>query len=292
MTQKIRKAVFPAAGYGTRFLPATKAQPKEMLPVVDKPAIQYLVEEAVAAGIEEIIFVTGRGKRAIEDHFDPSFELEYLLESKQKKSILEEVRKISNLAKFVYVRQHQPLGNGHALLQAKELIGDEPFAFSYGDDVIDGKVPAIKQLIQAYEKYQEMIIGVVEVDKKLVSNYGIVDPINNKVKKDKVFEIKGVVEKPELKDAPSLLAGVGRYVFNSDIFEALENTKKGKGGEIWIVDAIENIFKKRSVYACNMEGQYYDCGNKLEYIKANINFSLKHKDLKQGTKKYLKSIKF
>jgi len=286
---KIRKAVIPVAGFGTRFLPATIAQPKEMLPLVDKPVIQYIVEEFVAAGVEEIIFVTGRGKRAIEDHFDPSFELEYLLKEKGKKEILEEVRRISSMAKFVYVRQNKPLGNGHALLQAKEIVGDEPFAFSYGDDVIDAKGPAIKQLIDAYDKYGDMIVGVMEVSPELVSNYGIVDPSAGT--EQKVFEIKQVVEKPEKSKAPSLFAGLGRYVFNPDIFAALEKTEKGKGGEIWITDAMEEIFKQRAAYACTMEGSYYDCGNKLEYLKANTVFALKNKKLKDDYQEFLKSIK-
>jgi UTP--glucose-1-phosphate uridylyltransferase len=284
---KIRKAVIPVAGFGTRFLPATIAQPKEMLPLVDKPVIQYLVEEMVESGIEEIIFITGRGKRAIEDHFDPSFELEHLLDARGKKDKLKEVRRISNLAKFVYVRQPKPLGNGHALLMAREVVGDEPFAFSYGDDILDSRTPGVKQMIQAYNKYQDMIIGVVEVDKKKVDQYGIVDPQENSVTK-KVFELKGIVEKPAISKAPSQFASIGRYIFNPDIFTALETLKPGKGGEIWVADAVDKIFKERSIYACNLAGTYYDCGNKLEYIKAVVNYSLKHPDLKRGVKKYLK----
>jgi len=285
--KKIRKAVIPVAGFGTRFLPATIAQPKEMLPIVDKPVIQYIVEELVDSGIEEIIFITGRGKRAIEDHFDPSFELEYLLDKKGKKDKLEEVRKISNLAKFVYVRQAKPLGNGHALLMAKEVVGDEPFAFCYGDDVIDAKVPAIKQMIQAYNKYQDLIVGVVEVPKSKVESYGIVDPKDKRVT-DKIFELKGVVEKPAKHKAPSRYASVARFIFNPDIFEALENIKPGKQGELWVNDAVTRIFKKKSVYACNIDGTYYDCGNKLEYLKAVVNYGLKEKAVRKDLKKFIK----
>lgn len=287
--KKIRKAVIPVAGFGTRFLPATIAQPKEMLPVVDKPVIQYIVEELVASGIEEIIFITGRGKRAIEDHFDPSFELEYLLQQKKKKEILKEVHRISNLAQFVYVRQHKPLGNGHALLMAKDVVGDEPFAFCYGDDIIDGKVPAIKQMIDAYNKYEDMIIGVVEVPKDKVDQYGIVDP-KDKSCSSKVFELDGIVEKPEKGKHPSLYASMGRYIFNPDIFEELQKIKPGKGGELWVADAVTRIFKERSVYACNVKGTYYDCGNKLEYLKAVVNFGLKHESLRKGLRKYIKDV--
>lgn len=287
--KKIRKAVIPVAGFGTRFLPATIAQPKEMLPIVEKPVIQYIVEELVDSGIEEIIFITGRGKRAIEDHFDPSFELEYLLEQKGKKDKLEEVQKISQLAKFVYVRQAKPLGNGHALLMAQEVVGDEPFAFCYGDDVIDARIPAIKQMIKAYNKYQDMIVGVIEVEKDRIESYGVVDPLHKKIE-ERVFELKGIVEKPKKKDAPSNFASVARFIFNPEIFDILKTLKPGKGGEIWVNDAISKIFKNRSVYACHIDGTYYDCGNKLEYVKANIAYGLKHKHLRSGIKKYIKSL--
>ncbi len=287
--KKIRKAVIPVAGMGTRFLPATIAQPKEMLPLVDKPVIQYLVEEMVSAGIEEIIFVTGRGKRAIEDHFDPSFELQFLLEQRGKKEILHEVQRISTMAKFVYVRQPRPLGNGHALLQAKEIVGDEPFAFTFGDDIVDADVPAIKQMIEAYNKYQDMIIGVIEVPEHRVNQYGIVEPVYVSSDLD-VFEVKNIVEKPDVDKAPSNLASIGRYIFNPDIFEELEVLQPGKGGEIWLSDAVARILEKRSVYACKIQGTYYDCGNKLEYLKAVINFGLKHPNLSEDLKEYLKSL--
>lgn len=286
---KIRKAVIPVAGFGTRFLPATIAQPKEMLPIVDKPVIQYLVEEMVESGIEEIIFITGRGKRAIEDHFDPSFELEYLLKTRNKKERLAEVQRISKLARFIYVRQPKPLGNGHALLMAREVIGDEPFAFSYGDDIIESRTPAIKQMIKAYEKYQDLIVGTVQVPKDKVDQYGIVAPKDKDVK-DKVFELSGIVEKPTKAKAPSTYASVGRFIFNPDIFDELATLKPGKGGEIWLADAVSKIFKKRSVYGCNLNGTYYDCGNKLEYLKAVINFGLKHPELKKGVRNYLKTV--
>ncbi len=288
---KIRKAVIPVAGFGTRFLPATIAQPKEMLPVVDKPVIQYIVEELVASGIKEIIFVTGRGKRAIEDHFDYSAELELLLKEKGKKELLDEIQRISSLAKFIYVRQQKPLGNGHALLCAKEIVGNEPFAFSYGDDIIAGKTPATSQLVKAYEKYRDLIMGVIEVRPEKVSSYGIVRP-KEKNPTGKIFEISGVVEKPGLKEAPSRYASPGRYIFNPDIFEYLEKTKPGKGGEIWIADAVDQVFKNKAVYACKIDGDYFDCGNKLEYLKANTSYALKRKDLGEEFKKYIRGLKF
>lgn len=288
---KIRKAVIPVAGFGTRFLPATIAQPKEMLTVVDKPVIQYIVEELVASGIEQIIFVTGRGKRAIEDHFDYSAELEMLLKERGKEDLLKEVRRISSLAKFVYVRQNKPLGNGHALLCAKDIIGNEPFAFCYGDDIIASKVPATLQMIKAYEKYKDLIMGVIEVPKEKVSSYGIVKPKDKKVS-GKVFEIIGAVEKPKAEEAPSRFANPGRYIFNPDIFEYLKKTKPGKGGEIWIADAVDKIFKDRAVYACKIDGEYFDCGDKLEYLKANVGYALKRKDLGEEFKKYIRSLKF
>ncbi len=315
MAQRIRKAVIPVAGFGTRFLPATIAQPKEMLTVVDKPVIQYIVEELVASGIEQIIFVTGRGKRAIEDHFDYSAELEMLLKEKGKEVLLKEVRRISSLAKFVYVRQNKPLGNGHALLCAKDIVGNESFAFCYGDDIIVSKVPATLQMIKAHEKYKDLIMGVIEVPKEKVSSYGIVRPVGKKTGgsssrilacppkfqrnlqrvdktwEDKVFEIVGVVEKPKAQEAPSRFANPGRYIFNPDIFEYLEKTKPGKGGEIWIADAVDKVFKNRAVYACKIDGQYFDCGDKLEYAKANVNYALGRKDLGEEFRKYLKSLR-
>lgn len=287
---KIKKAVILVAGFGTRFLPATIAQPKEMLPIVDKPVIQYIVEEMFAAGISEIIFVTGRLKRAIEDHFDYPWELENLLREKGKNHDLKEIQRISNLARFVYVRQNKPLGTGQALLCAKEVVGNEPFAFSYGDDIIAGRVPAIKQMIRGYEKYQDTIVGVIKVAKEKISRYGIVKP-KETIGNGQFFEISDIVEKPEPETAPSLFASPGRFIFTPDIFKAIEATKPGKGGEIWLSDAVSKIFKTRAVYACKLDGDYYDCGNKLEYLKANVAMGLNHPELKIGFKKYLKQIK-
>lgn len=284
---KVKKAVIPVAGFGTRFLPATKAQPKEMLPLVDKPIIQYIVEEAVASGIEEIIFITSQNKRAIEDHFDRNFELEYRLRQKGKKKILEDLLHISDMAKFIYVRQKTPKGSGHAVLLAKDLIGDEPFALFFGDDVIDSKVPAMKQLIDVYKKYQDIVIGVTKVDKKKTENYGIVG--GNSVGKN-VIEINKIVEKPKPNKAPSNLAVTGRYVLTPDIFEFLEKTKPGVGGEINLPDAITAYIKKRTAFACVYDGDYYDCGSKLSFVKATVNFALKHPELKTQLKNYLKKL--
>ena len=239
--KEIKKAVIPVAGFGTRFLPATIAQPKEMLPVVDKPVIQYLVEEMVASGIEEIIFITGRTKRAIEDHFDLSFELEHLLEEKKKKEELKEVRRISSMAKFVYVRQNKPLGNGHALLMAKEIVGDEYFVFSDGDSIIDSKVPAMKQLLNNFKKKKGNYVGVKQVDPAVVNRYGVADPVSSK---GKIHKIKKLVEKPDIDKAPSNLAILGmRYILSPNIFNKLEKTKPGKGGEIWRAEAFNALLK-------------------------------------------------
>lgn len=288
---KIRKAVIPVAGFGTRFLPATKALPKEMLPIVDKPTIQYIVEEMVASGIEEIVLVTGRSKRAIEDHFDTSFELEHLLEqSPEKKDILEEVKRTAELAKFVYVRQQRPLGNGHALLCAKEVIGDEPFAFAYGDDIIESKVPATKQLIDSFNKFPGVTFGVTEVPKNRVSKYGIIDPEPIEGE-DQTVIVKRSIEKPSIEEAPSRYASIGRYIFPPEIFSALEEIKPGKGGEIWVVDAVEHLAKENKIYACPFkDATYYDCGNKAEYIKAVISYALKRGELKDELIDYIKSL--
>lgn len=285
--KKIRKAVIPVAGLGTRFLPATKAQPKEMLSLVDKPLIQYIVEEAVAAGIEEIIFITSSTKRAIEDHFDRNFELEYRLRQKGKKAELTNLLQISNMAKFIYTRQKTPKGLGHAIYTARPLIGNEPFAVILGDDIIDSRVPAIKQLMNVYHKYQDIVIGVTEVPKKETNKYGIVDPLRID---DRTFEIKRLVEKPSTAKAPSRLAITGRYIFTPDIFDILANQKVGAGGEIQITDAIDRHVRKRAGYACLYQGDYYDCGNKLEFIKAIVNFGLKRKEYRNQLKKYLKNI--
>jgi UTP--glucose-1-phosphate uridylyltransferase len=285
--KKIRKAVIPVAGFGTRFLPATKAQPKEMLTVVDKPIIQYIVEEAVQSGIEEIIFVTSANKRAIEDHFDRNFELEYRLRQKGKKTELAEMLKISDMAKFIYVRQKTPKGLGHAVLTARELIGDEPFVVIAGDDIIDSKVPATKQLMRVYEKYEDIVLGVTKVNKKETYKYGIIDPLRID---EHTVEIKKLIEKPAPSKAPSNLAVTGRYILTPKIFDFLAKQKAGAGGEIQLTDAIARYIKERAGYACLYEGDYYDCGNKLEFMKAIINFGLKRSAFKKELKKYLRQI--
>jgi UTP--glucose-1-phosphate uridylyltransferase len=286
--KKVRKAIIPVAGLGTRFLPAVKAQPKGMLPIVDKPIIQYIVEEAVASGIEQIIFVTSQNKRAIEDHFDRNFELEYRLRQKNKRAELKEVLRISDMAKFIYVRQKTPRGLGDAIYTAKELIDDnEPFAVLLGDDVIDAKIPALKQLINVYNKYQDIVIGFTKVAKKNVSKYGVMDPI---FINEHIAEIKKIVEKPKPDKAPSNYAVTGRYILTPDIFDLLGNTKPGSGGEVQLTDALATHIKKHAGYACIYKGDYYDCGNKLEFIKAIINFSLKHPEFKRPLRNYLKKL--
>jgi len=284
---KIRKAVFPAAGFGTRFLPATKSQPKEMLPIVDKPVIQYLVEEAVASGIEEIIIVTGRGKRAIEDHFDFSFELEHTLVEKGKHNLLKEVRKIAKLAKFVYVRQPMPLGDGHAILCAKEVVGDEPFAILFGDDIVDGKIPALKQLIDVYEKTGSSVLALQKVDKKETSSYGIIKPGKSQ---DRLHKIEGLVEKPSPANAPSNLAIIGKYVVTPEIISALEKAKSSHGGEIRLIDGFMQLMKSQDLYGYEIQGKRYDTGDKLGLITATVDYALKRKDLGPALKKYLRTL--
>lgn len=284
---KIRKAVFPAAGFGTRFLPATKAQPKEMLPIVDKPVIQYLVEEAVSAGIEEIIIVTGRGKRAIEDHFDFSFELEHNLVEKGKHDLLEEVRRIANLAKFIYVRQPEPLGDGHAILCAKEIVGNEPFAVLFGDDVVDSKVPAIKQLIDVYEQTESCVIGLEKIPREESRKYGMVAP---KSINGRLIEIESLVEKPEPKDAPSDLGIIGKYICTPEIFAELKNAESAtRDGEIRLIDGFRSLINKQPIYGHEIEGTRFDCGTQLGLIKATINWGLKRPDLGPKLEEYLRS---
>lgn len=286
---KIRKAVIPAAGYGTRFLPMTKASPKEMLPVIDKPIIQYVVEEAVASGIEDIIIVTGYNKRAIEDHFDHSSELENYLEKVGKLEQLEEIRKIARMANFIYIRQKGPYGNGTPILNAAPIIGDEPFAVLWGDEFIYATPPRLKQMIEVFEKYNDPVISGVRITNKPdLAKYGIA-----KIKdvEDKVFEIEEIVEKPAPENAPSDLATHGAYILTPDIFEALKNAKPGKGGELWLTDGINAIRKTHKIYAREIEnGKYYDTGNKLEYLKANVDFALQREDINGEFKKYLKSL--
>lgn len=286
--QKVRKAVIPAAGFGTRFLPATKAMPKEMLPIVDKPIIQYVVEQAVSAGIEEIVIVTGWHKRSIEDHFDKHFELEARLEKDGKDELLKEIKRISDLANFVYVRQKEALGNGHAVLTAKEVIGDEPFLVMWGDEFFEAKPAAPAQLIKVYEEYQAPVIAGVRIPKNDIHKYGIADisPVE-----DNIFKINKIVEKPEASVAPSDLATHGSYLFTPDIFEILENLKPSRGGEIWIADAIDELIKKRAVYAVELkDAKYYDCGNKLSYLKALIDHGLTRSDISEELRSYLKSL--
>ena len=286
--QKIKKAILPVAGFGTRFLPATKAQPKEMLPVVDKPVIQYLVEEAVASGIEEIVFVTGRGKRAIEDHFDTSFELEHTLVEKDKKDLVEAVQRIAGLAKFSYVRQPQPLGDGHAILQAAHLVGDEPVLVIFGDCLYDSQVPASKQLIETFEKYGDPVIGLSEVEKKDVSKFGVIDG----VELDKhTWEIKNMVEKPKVEDAPTNLVAVGKYVITPEVFQTLATMKYGKSGEIRLADAFDIMLSEnKPLYGKILEGIWLDTGNKLNFMKAAIHLGLKHPEIKDDLKKYIQGL--
>jgi UTP--glucose-1-phosphate uridylyltransferase len=285
----IKKAILPVAGFGTRFLPATKAQPKEMLPIVDKPIIQYLVEEVVAAGIKEIIFVTGRGKRSIEDHFDHSFELEYNLVEKRKHDLLKEIFKISKLAKFSYVRQPSPRGDGDAVFRARELVGNEPCAVLFGDDLVDSKVPCIKQLMDVYEKYGDSVIALEKVPEKDVSRYGIVDSI---LLEKRTYQIKDIIEKPKTEEAPSNLSIVGKYIITPDVFDTLEAlipTKKDD--EVRLADAFKLLLRRKPVYGYEFEGKRYDCGTKLGFLKATVDFGLKHPELNGGFKEYLKNLK-
>lgn len=282
---KIRKAVIPVAGIGTRFLPATIAQPKEMLTVVDKPVIQYIVEEMAASGIEEIIFITGRNKRAIEDHFDYSAELEQTLRDGHKESILKEVHRISTLAKFVYVRQNKMLGNANALYMAKDIIGDEPFAFSYGDDIIESGIPPIKQLIKVYQRTKSTVIGTLKTKPELAHRYGIMKPAGPI--RGQTFQVSGIVEKPS-GPPPSLYFSPGRYIFTPDIFKFIEKTKPAPNGETFITDAVTLMLKRHPVFAHEMHGRYFDCGNKLEYVKANIHFALKHPELRAPVREFIK----
>lgn len=287
---KIRKAIIPVAGLGTRFLPATKAQPKEMLALVDKPVIQYIVEEAVNSGIEEIIFVTSGTKRAIEDHFDRNFELEYRLKEKGKEAELKEILKISDLARFVYVRQKTPLGDGHALLTARDLIGDEPCAVLFGDDVIDGDAPTIKQLIDVYNEVQAPVMAVMAVPKADLKKYGVAKTVDGGI----TSRIEALVEKPDPEAAPSNLAVVGRYIITPQVFDELAQIKPSQDGEIRLIDALNAILTKGgAVYAHKFSGTRYDCGNKTQFLLASINFGLKHHDigseLKEKLTRYIES---
>ncbi|MGD6831733.1 UTP--glucose-1-phosphate uridylyltransferase GalU [Sutcliffiella halmapala] len=285
---KVRKAIIPAAGLGTRFLPATKAQPKEMLPIVDKPTIQYIVEEAVASGIEDIIIVSGRGKRAIEDHFDKSYELEETLYKKDKMEMLKEVQEISSLANIHYIRQKEPKGLGHAISVASRFIGNEPFAVLLGDDIVKSEVPCLKQLIDVYDKYESSVVGVQTVPDEEVSKYGIISPA--KEKSLDVYDIHSLVEKPKKEDAPSNLAIMGRYVLTPDIFDILENQEPGSGGEIQLTDAINKLNTLNAVLAYDFKGRRYDVGDKFGFIQAQIEFALERSDLQEEVRNYLKKI--
>ncbi len=286
---KITKAVIPAAGFGTRFLPQTKAMPKEMLPIVDKPVIQYVVEELVASGITDIIIVTGWHKRSIEDHFDYPNELIKTLEEQGKHNLVDEVKRTAQLANFIYIRQKGPYGNGTPVLCAKPIIGDEPFVVIWGDEFIYSKPPRAKQCIEIYEKYHDPVISAVRVPEKDVSRYGIVDAINVE---DNVWQIKELIEKPSIDEAPSNLAAHGCYVLTPDIFEILSSLKPGKSNEIWLTDAIRELMKKRPIYACEIQnGKYYDTGNKLEYMKTVVDLALQHPEIGGDFKTYLKTLK-
>jgi UTP--glucose-1-phosphate uridylyltransferase len=288
MPQRVRKAVFPAAGLGTRFLPATKSSPKEMLPLVDKPLIQYVVEEAVASGIDSVIIVTGRGKTAIEDHFDVSFELEKLLEERGKHAELSAMRAISEMARVSYVRQREALGLGHAVLQARELVGDEPFAVMLSDDIIDSETPALRQLLDVYEKYDAPVIGTMHVAGEAISRFGVLDVEEIE---DGVYQINDMVEKPPFAEAPSDLAIIGRYVLTPDIFDEIEKTQPGAGGEIQFTDAMRSLLQQRPFYARRFEGTRYDAGDKLGFLIATVEFGLQHEDLAAEFREYLQSLK-
>jgi UTP--glucose-1-phosphate uridylyltransferase len=288
---RVRKAVFPAAGWGTRFLPATKAQPKEMLPLVDKPVIQYAVEEAVGAGIEQVIIVTSSQKRAIEDHFDHSYELEHLLESKGDIEMLRRVRQIGDMAQISYVRQKEQLGLGHAVLMAKELVGHEPFAVILSDDVVTGNTPCIQQLIDVYRDTHSSVVAVMEVDQEETQRYGVIDPDPGYKPADKrLHKVRGLVEKPSPADAPSNLAIIGRYVLTPKIFEKLEQTSRGAGGEIQLTDAIQALMAEQDVYAYQFEGTRYDAGTTMGWLKASVELALERPDIGAEFRRYLAGV--
>jgi UTP--glucose-1-phosphate uridylyltransferase len=292
MKMKVRKAVFPAAGLGTRFLPATKAQPKEMLPLVDKPIIQYGVEEALAAGCNQIIIITGRGKTAIEDHFDHSYELEKLLEEKKKTDLLQIVRQISDMIHVAYVRQKEALGLGHAVLMARELVGNEPFAVLLADDVVDNEVPCLKQMIDVFDETQCSVIATQVIEGKAISAYGVLDvkPADGRFG-GRLFEIVNMVEKPKPEDAPSNLAIIGRYVLTPAIFEILNETQAGTGGELQLTDGMRQLLQRERMYAYVFEGRRHDTGDKLGFLKATVEFALQRPDLGDDFREYLKSLK-
>lgn len=286
---KVRKAVIPAAGLGTRFLPATKAQPKEMLPIVDKPTLQYIIEECIASGIEEILIITGRNKKSIEDHFDKSIELEMELEKAGKQEMLEMVKDISDMVNIHFIRQKEPRGLGHAILCAKTFVGNEPFAVLLGDDVVyNDQKPCLKQLIDCYAEYNTSVLGVQTVDAENVNKYGIVGGIQIE---DRVYKVKELVEKPSLEEAPSNVAILGRYIITPKIFEILENTTPGKGNEIQLTDALLKLIEEEAIYAYDFEGRRYDVGDKLGFLEATIEYALRREELRDDFIEYLKALK-
>jgi UTP--glucose-1-phosphate uridylyltransferase len=288
VNKSITKAVFPAAGLGTRFLPATKASPKEMLPLVDKPLIQYVVEEAVSSGIDQVVVITGRGKRAIEDHFDVAFELEEDLKAKGKHKLLSEVQRIANLVTFCYIRQKKALGLGHAVLMAKRIIGDEPFAVLLGDDIIDAEVPALQQMKDIYKRYPATILAIQKVPKSQTHHYGIID---GKKIEDGIYLVRDLVEKPSPDKAPSNLAIIGRYILTPEIFRSLEHTRPGKGGEIQLTDGLKILMDKQPIYAYEFKGARHDAGDKLGFLKATVEFGLKNAEFGGEFRSYLKRLK-
>jgi len=284
---QLRKAIIPAAGLGTRFLPATKAQPKEMLPIVDKPTLQYIIEEAVQSGIEEILIITGRNKKSIEDHFDKSVELELELEAKGKYDLLEEVRKISDMVNIHYIRQKEPRGLGHAILCAKSFIGNEPFAVMLGDDIVDNEKPCLKQMMEVYARYKTTILGVQQIPRGDVSKYGIVD---GRLIEDRIYKVRELVEKPSVEEAPSDIAILGRYVITPAIFGILEQTTPGKGGEIQLTDALNVLAQQEAMYAYIFEGRRYDVGDKQGFLQATVEMALRREDLREEFLAYLQRI--
>src|SRR5499427_5004066 len=288
---RIRKAVFPAAGLGTRFLPATKAQPKEMLPLVDKPLIQYVVEEAVEAGVRNITIITGRGKNAIEDHFDVSYELEQVLSAREKNDVLAEIRRISNMVNVTYVRQKEALGLGHAILMSRDAVGNEPFAVMSGDDIIDAPVPCLKQMMDLFEKLQGSIIATCEVLHSEIHQYGVIRGVPLEGFGGRVYRIQDVVEKPPAAEAPSNMAIIGRYILTPEIFPILEKTRTGRGGEIQLTDGIRILLEQQPVYAYKFDGTRYDAGDKLGFLKATVEFALRREDLGKDFRAYLRSLK-
>lgn len=290
-TRVVRKAVFPAAGLGTRFLPATKAQPKEMLPLVDKPIIQYGVEEAMAAGCNQIIIITGRGKTAIEDHFDISYELEKMLEEKGKHDLLQIVRQISDMIHVAYVRQREALGLGHAVLTARELVGNEPFAVLLADDVIDAKVPCLKQLMDVFNEKQSSVIATQVIEGPAISSYGVIKAKEVEGSGGKLYEVLDLVEKPKAEEAPSNLAVIGRYILTPAVFDTLSDIKPGAGGELQLTDGLRALLKREKLYACVYEGRRHDTGDKLGFLKATVEFALKRDDLGGKFREYLENLK-